>query len=333
MRIFLTGGTGLVGRHFAERAICDGHQVRALVRVTSAKAHLERLGAELVVGDVADSASLAGAMTGCETVVHCAAQLGGSSATWNMHERTNVRGTHAVVDEAKRAGVEQFVHLSTVAVYGRPDLHDRPIAETAPLGPPGERPSFYERSKRLAEAAVRELDPERIRWVIIRPDIIVGEGDRLFTPRIVRFCRRRIVPIGGRGNVDLPIVYVGSVVEATMGCLASGGPGGRIFNVTDDGVLTFEEMVDIASGEDGTTRVRVPLAGIRLAGRVLNGISRLPGSRLPAGLSGRNLWYMSHSDPYSDEKLRTELGWSPSISTVEGWRRSVAWHDSNPTSR
>lgn len=327
MRIFLTGGTGLVGRHCAEAAIGSGIDVRALVRPTSSTGHLEDLGCELVTGDIADSDSLSGIMTGCDAVIHCAAQLGGSPETWSRHERTNVDGTAAVVEEALRASVDRLVHVSTVAVYGRPDLHlSRPITESATLSPRGDRPSFYERSKRAAEAVVRGVSPDRLPWVIVRPDVIIGEGDRMFTPRVSSYCRRRVIMIGGKGDIDLPLVYAGNVAAACLLCAEQDRAAGRTYNVTDDGRLTVEELFDHAAEGRRPEKVRVPLGVLGIAGRTLNAAAAMPGLRLPAGLSGRNLWYLSNSDPYSDDRIRDELGWRPTTSTLDGWKRSLAWH-------
>ncbi len=327
MRIFLTGGTGLVGRHCAEGAMRAGMEVRALVRPTSSTEHLESLGCELVKGDITDAASVSGLMDGCDAVIHCAAQLGGSATTWAAHEHTNREGTETVVDEALRSGVARFVHVSTVAVYGRPDLHSRrPIDESAPLGLPGERPSFYERSKRAAEKVVRLVSLDRLSWTIVRPDIIVGEGDRMFTPRVLSYCRRRVIMVGGKGDVDLPIVYAGNVAAACLLCVEREEAKGRTYNVTDDGKLTVEELFELASGARRPLKVRVPLGIVGAAGRTLNVVAAVPGLRLPAGLSGRNLWYLSNSDPYSDQRIRAELGWKPATSTLDGWKKSLAWN-------
>lgn len=329
MRVFLTGGTGLVGRHCAEEFAARGIELRALIRPTSDRSHLEAFGCDLVVGDISDPDSLSGLMTGCEVVVHCAAQLGGSGATWEVHERTNVFGTRAIVAESLRSNVTRLVHVSTVAVYGRPDLHSTlPINEESPFGFAGERPSHYERSKRLSESIVREVDPDRLAWVIVRPDIVVGEGDRLFTPRVVRFSRRSVVVVGGSGDIDLPVVYAGSVADVVAECATRDGLAGETFNITDDGRLTVEDLIDIAAGSHRPRKIRIPLTVFRAVGKTLSWATSLPGIRLPAGLSGRNLWYLSNDGPYSDRKIRSTLKWKPRTSTLEGWKRSVDWYDS-----
>ena len=66
MRVFLTGGTGLVGSHVAERLRAEGHEVVALVRHGSDRRHLAGVGCRFVEGAVEDGVpDLARAMAGC----------------------------------------------------------------------------------------------------------------------------------------------------------------------------------------------------------------------------------------------------------------------------
>jgi uncharacterized protein YbjT (DUF2867 family) len=74
MRIYLTGGTGLLGGHFAELAIAEGANVVALARPASDRSHLSSLGVVLRTGDLGDVPTLASGMSGCDAVVHAASR-------------------------------------------------------------------------------------------------------------------------------------------------------------------------------------------------------------------------------------------------------------------
>src|SRR4051812_36485955 len=105
MRVLVTGATGLVGANTCQVARERGAEVRGLIRDAGAAKALERLGIEVVVGDVTDPTTIDAAMKGVEAVVHTAALLGGATQDIRRHEAVNTFGTRTVVDAAARAGV------------------------------------------------------------------------------------------------------------------------------------------------------------------------------------------------------------------------------------
>ncbi|RMH23226.1 MAG: NAD-dependent epimerase/dehydratase family protein, partial [Gemmatimonadetes bacterium] len=118
MRVFLTGGTGLIGSHLAERLRAAGHAVVCLHRPGSDTTVPAALGCELVEGDARDAPELqAERMAGCEAVVHAAALVYGSTS-WDEARAANVDATERVLAAAALAGAERAVHVSSVAVYG-----------------------------------------------------------------------------------------------------------------------------------------------------------------------------------------------------------------------
>ncbi len=115
----VTGATGFIGGHVAQRLVRDGYRVRCLVRATSDIEALERLGVELTVGDLTNAGSLRDAARGCRFVLHCGA-LVSDWATIDEIRRINVVGTRNALEAAAAASVERFVHLSSTDVYGYP---------------------------------------------------------------------------------------------------------------------------------------------------------------------------------------------------------------------
>jgi len=104
MRVFLTGGTGLLGSHLADELRGAGHSVVALCRGGAATAFLEEIGCELAIGDVQDPvATLAKAMTGSDAVVH-GAGLVYTGGSWPAIRAVNVEGTRSVITAAAAAG-------------------------------------------------------------------------------------------------------------------------------------------------------------------------------------------------------------------------------------
>lgn len=326
-RLFLTGGTGLIGSHVAELWRGRGWTVRCLVRPGSDTRHLEGLGCQLVIGDLTRPESFRGAADGCQVAVHSAAVLG-SDPPWEEHRAVNVDGTRHVVAECLRAGVARLVHLSSVAVYGHPADHSRlPIDESSPTDLPVADSARYERSKRRAEQVVRRSAGGELGWTLLRPDLVMGERDRLLTPRVMRHVRRVVVAQVGDGDNDLPVVYAGNVARATWAAATSSETEGRVYNVTDDGPLSQRQLLEAAREHASSSAplVPVPESLLRAGNRALGAAAEL----LP-GDSGnfarrRYLWFLSHDDPFDGSRIRRELDWTPAVSTREGWERSLRW--------
>ncbi|KYF96305.1 hypothetical protein BE20_42450 [Sorangium cellulosum] len=130
----VTGANGFVGHYVVKRLLEEGLRVRALVRRPDARAELESMGAETVLGEMTEQRAREEAMRGAQVVVHCAASLSS-----DLHEarRVNVEATAALAEAARVAGCERFVHISTIAAY---QLRNRGgvLDEAAPLNAEGD---------------------------------------------------------------------------------------------------------------------------------------------------------------------------------------------------
>lgn len=113
-KTLLVGATGLLGPDICRQLTTAGHHVRALIRRTAnaeKRAELERLGVELVEGDLKDAASLARACAGVQAVISTASSTL-SRQDGDSIESVDQRGQLALVEAARQAGVEHFVFVS-----------------------------------------------------------------------------------------------------------------------------------------------------------------------------------------------------------------------------
>ena len=134
MLVALTGASGFIGSYTAAALHKAGHTVRALVRETSRRDHVERHVAEWRTGDAADPQALAGLVAGVDAVIH-------NAVDWDALERSpatnferNVLGSLRLLEAARQARVEQFLFVSSVAVY-HGILPDRKLDENHPTWP------------------------------------------------------------------------------------------------------------------------------------------------------------------------------------------------------
>jgi nucleoside-diphosphate-sugar epimerase len=300
--------------------------VRALAR-PGARDAVVSLGAEWAAGDVTDPAAWRRAARDARAIVHAAALIA-QRQSFERFAAVNVDGTRLAIETARAAGVP-LVHLSSVAVYGRSAVETHgPVTEDFPFQalPPDD---FYARAKRLAEELVRdEAARGRLAAVALRPNVIFGERDRLFTPKVIRTVRLGVVPLVGPGTNRLACVYAGNVAAAVLAALERPVPGFRAYNVTEDAPPALDQRAFLAAfGAALGVRVRtiaVPAALARLGVQAWTTGLRLlaPGSY--AGLGRAAVSFLTSDNPYSTARARAELGWRPPVATPEAIARSVA---------
>jgi nucleoside-diphosphate-sugar epimerase len=328
MRVFVTGGTGLVGRHTIAALRARGDAVLALVRGDAGAAQLAEAGADVLRGDIEDAASLERGAAEADATVHAAAVVL-SRGGWEHHHAVNVRPVEAVARACARSGTA-LVHVSSVAVYGRRTTYERgpsSVTEAFGLDAPIFAGDHYARSKREAEQALwRVVESTGLRAVALRPCVIYGEWDRHFSPRVAAQLRRGWAPqIGGGANV-ISVVYAGNVASAVLAALDRREATGA-FNVANDGTLTQREFVArFAAGLQTRLRIlRVPQGLAWHASLAADAAMRLLGPARPATPLRTAVQFLAGVNPYTSARAEQVLGWRPAVAALEAVERTGRW--------
>lgn len=326
MRLFLTGGSGLVGSHVAERLRSSGHDVVALVRPSSDTRHLEGLGAELRTGDVTDSPQAhAARIADCAGVVHAAAVVF-RRVDVETTRRVNVTGTEHVLRGSALAGVRRVVHVSSVAVYGgsldRPPLREEDWLQGAIPADAG-----YARSKRDAERLAWKMHGAGdVELTTVRPGVVYGERDRAFSPIMARVVRWPVLPLPGGGRRTVALVYAGSVATAIETIVRRPNTSGRAYNLAADSRLTAREVVRFFSRSLGHNPRIVPLPGRPLVAAAAAGdfvVRNLPG--VPFLRLRREVERLLRDNMYDSSRARRELDWGPVLRPEDAIDRTAEW--------
>lgn len=332
MTVLVTGGSGLVGSHVIRALREAGTPVRALVR-SGSRARVEQAGVEIAEGDVTDERIWRHAARGVTGIVHAAALIAQRGTRADFFD-VNVGGTRLAVAAARAARV-RLVHVSSVAVYGRGSAYAAGaggVDEAFRFGPLLDH-DYYAQSKRESERIVWEGVAAGIDAVALRPNVIYGEGDRLFSPRVLAALRQGVVPQVGAGTNHLSCVYAGHVAAAALLALRVPGARGRAFNTTDDGPDRFTQrgFVDAFADALGirVRRLRLPYGVARVAVDVWARwqVWRSPG-RYP-GVGGAAVRFLAEENPFDASRARRELGWAPVTSPREAVARTVRWLQEN----
>ncbi len=294
----VTGATGFVGQALLDRAHAAGIAVRALAR----REQPARPGIEWVRGDLDDKAALAALVAGAEAVIHVAGVVNDAAE----FERGNVMGTMSVIEAALGAGVQRFIHVSSLSAR-EPDL------------------SAYGASKARAEKLVKASGLD---WTIVRPPGIYGPRDVDYF-EMFRLARWGVMPVPPREG-RASIIHVDDLARLLLALV----PGGeevshRVFEPDDGhkhGWSHYElaRAIGWAMGRRPWV-VHLSRASLERAAKVDRAVRR-DKARLTADRVG----YMSHPDwvvsPF--DRPPTAL-WRPEIPTREGLKATAKWYRDN----
>src|SRR5258708_21078610 len=171
-KALITGANGFIGTALTDRLLREGVSVRAMCRSAERGNPLAQKGAEVVQGDVRDAELLKRYAVGCDVVFNLAA-IG--TGDWDTQHSINVEGARHVMDAAEGMGVQRFVHVSSIAVYGY-EARGR-VDENYPQRPPSN--DYYMRTKSEGESLIWELaGKSNLEVVTVRPGYVYGPRSR-----------------------------------------------------------------------------------------------------------------------------------------------------------
>jgi dihydroflavonol-4-reductase len=218
-KTLVTGGSGFIGTHLVRALAKRGDELRLLARRSSKLDHLDDLEFERVNGDITDRRAVRRAMEGVSHVFHVA---GSTSMHLGARKRVfeiNVTGTRMVMEEARRAEVEQVVHTSSAGAIGpaKPGgTADESQAFTA-----GHLGIAYINAKHEAELEALRAAAHGLPVVIVNPTFVLGPDDPSGTSNgLVKRVLLRQIPFyveGGLNIVDVRDVAKGHLLAAKKG--------------------------------------------------------------------------------------------------------------------
>jgi nucleoside-diphosphate-sugar epimerase len=277
-------------------------------------------GADIVAGDLRDTAALARAVDGVEVVYHLAAIYRQAGVSRDAYRAVNATAVGQLVDAAGRAGAGRVVHCSTVGVHG--DVEHPPANEDAPLKPG----DVYQVTKLEGEERAREAGARLgIEVTIARPTGIYGPGDRRLLKLFRGVARGRFVILGD-GRIFYHLTYIDDLVEGLRLCGEVAAAAGRTYILAGAEVPTLNDLTVMIAEDAGVSppRLRLPVWPFWLAGAACEALCAPFGIEPP--IYRRRVDFFTKSRAFDISRARQELGYSPAVGLREGIHRTLAWY-------
>ncbi len=312
MRIFVTGGSGFLGRNLIARLTRQGHSIAALARSAETAHYLKALGTHPVTGDLDTISEWATALQGMDAIVHAAApvSLGGE---WTLYENHITNASVELYRAANHAQVPHFIFISTEAVLqGEKPLLD--INESEPY--PAEPNSLYGRAKKLAEIRLRQSTcPTTL--TILRPSFIWGPHSPYLQKLAALVQARRFIWVDG-GEAAFERIHIDNMVEAIMLSLAK--PQSGLYLLTDNEPATSREFLGalFQAMSLRAPRLSLPSALLNPLAQGLEYTWPKLGLTQAPPLTRFELAFLSQPRRYDISLARTQLGYQPITSLEQG---------------
>ena len=315
--VFVTGGSGVIGRAVVQRLVERGDEVVALARSPQSERVLGDLGVRVARGELLDEPALCDAMRGCSTVFNVAGVNLLCVDDDGPMVRANVEGPKVVVRAAARAGVPRVVHTSSAATIGEPPgtvgREDTPHR--------GWFLSAYERTKTEGEHAAFAAGREHgVEVVCVNPSSVQGPGRASGTARLLlAFLDGRLKAFV---QTSVSLIDIGDCADGHLLAAELGTAGERY--VLNGMTLTVTEALQLA-GEVAGVRRRprlVPRPAALAAAYVVEHGCRLAHRRPP--VCREMVRTLLHGHRYDGSRAETELGLRYT-SPRETLRRTVEW--------
>ena len=313
MKHLITGGSGFLGNLIMKQLLNNGEEVKIL-DIWKSQNHPKDV--EFFNCDIRDRDSVRKAMEGID-IVHNNVALVPLTKSGKLFWDVNVNGSKIAAEEALKAGVSGFVHMSSSAIYG--DVNEFPINNNTTTKPI----EIYGNAKLAGETIVTDtLNAHDLSKIIIRPRTILGEGRLGIFQILFDWIKdNKNVYVVGSGNVKFQFIHAHDLMSAYMLIYKSGISGN--YNVGTDSFGTLRQALEnVISHAGSESKVKSLPESL-----TINTLRVLDFLRLSPLAPWHYLTY--HKEFHFDVKPLLDLGWQPKYSNDNMFFESYDWFIEN----
>jgi len=310
MNILVTGATGFLGSRIVQ-AIVLKEEVTKIVatgrKFNSYNPSISSPKVEYLLGDLTSDFFVKSLFkTAIDVVINCAS-LSSPWGTYDAFYKANCDTQNHLIEAAKAFKIKRFIYISSPSIYF--DFKNTiNVNEVSPL--PKKLVNNYAVTKVEAEKMIKESGLE---YVILRPRALIGAGDTVIMPRMIRSYQENRLKIIGSGKNEVDLTSVSNFVDVTWLAINTDKA-----NCNTDYNITNGEPVKLWES------INYMLEKMEMKSKYITKKTEPILTRYSVGILANSVWF-------DISKAKNKLGYIPKQSTQEAMDEFLAWHLKNNT--
>ncbi|MDB9990482.1 NAD-dependent epimerase/dehydratase family protein [Flavobacteriales bacterium] len=325
MNILLTGATGFLGFRTLERLVqlSNVHKIVATGRILRKSREILNPKVEYVLGDLKDKLFVSTILKDIDIVINTASL----SSPWGSKDDfylANVLTQKNIISSSKILGVDRFIYISSPSIYYN-GMDRIMVKENDPL--PTRFVNNYSKTKREAEVL---LENSNLKYIIIRPRAIIGRGDTVIMPRLIKAHSEGRLKIIGNGENKVDLTSVDNVVESiVLSINANSKALNNTYNISDGNPVSLWDSINIVLKGIGKEQVHkiVKFKVAYFAASILEWVSWI--TRKEPSLTKYSIGVLTKTFTLDISKAIDLLNYKPIISTEESIEEFINWYNEN----
>lgn len=325
LKVLVTGATGFIGSHVADKLLAKGYEVRCIARRTSNLRWLEGKDIQIISASLGDKASLREAVAGVDYIYHVA----GLTFARNFDEfiAGNRDATRNLLEVASEfaPNLKRFLFVSSQTVVGPSPSLDKPIDETTPCNPL----TSYGKSKKAAEDVVLSFKG-KIPFTIVRAPAVYGPRDTAIFD-IFRTVKMGLGTMIGFNEKFISLIHSEDLSRGIIEAAESTKALDNIYFVSSEEFYTWKQLIDIIGNKMGKKfilKLRLPHSVVL----TVAGISEFFGkfsSKPPVFNYEKGIDFIQTYWTCSTQKAINDFGYRQKMSIESGMEDTIKWYKEN----
>ena len=326
MNILLTGSTGFLGFRTLERLVKLNYvdKIIGTGRSLQKSRKISHPKVKYILGDLSDKAFVNTLIKDIDIVINTASLSSpwGSEASFYL---ANIQTQNNIISSSEITGVKRFIYISSPSIYYNGEDRNM-VKENAPL--PTKFVNHYSKSKRDAELL---LENSKLDYITIRPRALIGRGDSVIMPRLIKAHSDGKLKIIGDGENRVDLTSVENVVESiVLSLMAPNKALNNAYNITDGNPVKLWKSINTVLKGIGKEQIykTVNFRVAYFAASILELVSRCITKEEPS-LTKYSVGILSKTFTLDISKAVELLKYKPVITTEESIEEFINWYKEN----